>query len=98
MDIRDARPFPTTHHTMIHANDITTSSPATQAAIIALRGADTTNPNHHIWDNNGTWWLHYTLHLADYTKRRVRESLRTRDVEEARRRRDARLATLRFAS
>jgi hypothetical protein len=20
-----------------------------------------TNPNHHIWKNNGTWWLHFTL-------------------------------------
>lgn len=83
---------------MIHANYITTSSPTTQAAVVALRGADAGNADHHIWNNNGTWWLHYTLHLADYTKRRVRESLRTRDVEEARRRRDARLATLRFAS
>ena len=25
------------------------------------------NPNHHLWNNNGTWWLHYTEHLPDYT-------------------------------
>jgi len=83
---------------MIHAIDSHANHPTATAAVIALRGAGAANPNHHIWNNNGTWWLHYTLHLADYTKRRVRESLRTRDVDEARRRRDARLAGLRFAT
>lgn len=47
------------------------------------------NPNNHLWNNNGTWWVHYTEHLPDWTKRRVRRSLGTRDVTEARRRRDA---------
>lgn len=47
------------------------------------------NPNHHLWDNHGTWWLHYTLHLPDFTKHRVRQSLATRCVHTARRRRDA---------
>ena len=42
------------------------------------------NPNHHLWKNNGTWWLHYTEHLPDYTKRRVRRSLNTRSLEAAR--------------
>jgi len=83
---------------MIHANHIPNPGTSAQAAVVTLRGADAGKANHHIWNNNGTWWLHYTLHLADYTKRRVRESLRTRDVEEARRRRDARLAGLRFAT
>lgn len=46
------------------------------------------NPLHHLWNNNGTWWLHYTEHLADFTKRRVRRSLRTHDLELAIRRRD----------
>ena len=46
------------------------------------------NPNHHLWNNNGTWWLHYTEHLADYTKRRVRLSLRTHNVKAARAIRD----------
>jgi hypothetical protein len=46
------------------------------------------NPNHHLWNNNGTWWLHYTEHLADYTKRRVRLSLHTRSVKAARAIRD----------
>jgi hypothetical protein len=35
------------------------------------------NPDHHIWLNNGTYWIHYTEHLPDYTKRRVRRSLHT---------------------
>lgn len=30
------------------------------------------NRLHHLWNNNGTWWLHYTEHLPDFTKRRVR--------------------------
>jgi hypothetical protein len=46
------------------------------------------NLNHHIWNNNGTWWLHYTEHLADYTKRRVRISLHTHNVRAARAIRD----------
>jgi hypothetical protein len=46
------------------------------------------NPNHHLWNNNGTWWLHYTEHLPDYTKRRVRFSLYTHHVRIARIMRD----------
>ncbi len=56
------------------------------------------NPNHHLWSNNGTWWLHYTVHLPDYTKRRVRRSLKTKCVVEARAKRDAVLSRMRFAS
>ena len=46
------------------------------------------NPDHHLWNNHGTWWLHYTLHLPDYTKRRIRKSLGTNNVLEPRARRD----------
>ena len=49
---------------------------------------DPDNPNHHLWNNHGTWWLHYTVHPTPHTKRRVRLSLRTRDVVLARERRD----------
>lgn len=49
---------------------------------------ETVNPDHHIWNNNGTWWCHFTVHHADYTAERVRVSLHTRDLAEARRRRD----------
>ncbi|MFM7181518.1 MAG: hypothetical protein ACKO2G_08655 [Verrucomicrobiales bacterium] len=44
--------------------------------------------DHHLWNNNGTWWFHATAHLADNTARRIRLSLRTTDLAEARRRRD----------
>ncbi len=50
--------------------------------------ADGANPDHHLWNNRGTWWCHFTLHRPDYTAERVRVSLRTRDLAEARCRRD----------
>ena len=28
---------------------------------IALR-IDESNLNHHLWNNNGTWWIHYTVY------------------------------------
>jgi hypothetical protein len=46
------------------------------------------NSNHHLWLNNGTWYTHYTLHSTDFTKRRVRVSLGTHDIEKARAARD----------
>ena len=55
---------------------------------------DPANANHHLWNNHGTWWLHYTLHLPDYTKRRIRKSLSTRSLEAARTKRDTFLTTL----
>jgi hypothetical protein len=47
------------------------------------------NFNHHLWQNNGTWWCHFTVHLANFTKQRVRRSLKTCDLVQARERRDA---------
>lgn len=47
------------------------------------------NSRHHLWNNNGTWWCHYTLHLPDFTKKRVRVSLDTHDPREARAKRDS---------
>ena len=41
------------------------------------------SPLHHLWNNNGTWWCHYTVHLPDYTKKRVRVSLDTHSAEQA---------------
>ena len=48
----------------------------------------TSNPDHNLWDNNGTYWCRFTVHYPDYTKGRVAKSLHTRDLAEARRRRD----------
>lgn len=53
------------------------------------------NPDHHLWNNNGTWWCHYTVHRPDYTKARIRRSLQTRDLPTARLRRDRLLVGLR---
>lgn len=55
---------------------------------------DAENPNHHLWDNHGTWFLHYTLHPTPFTKERIRRSLGTKDVNVARERRDNFFATL----
>jgi hypothetical protein len=68
----------------------------TQQATLAIR-TPADNANHHLWNNNGTWWCHYTVHLPDYTKQRVRASLGTCRVNEARRRRDRVLAEVSFA-
>ena len=56
---------------------------------------DDDNEQHHLWLNNGTWWVHYTLNF-DFRTRRVRRSLGTKSLAEAIRKRDAlfeRLAT-----
>jgi hypothetical protein len=47
------------------------------------------NPNHHLWNNHGTWFLHYTVHPTPFTKERVRRSLGTSSLAAARERRDA---------
>jgi len=51
------------------------------------------NPNHHLWNNNGTWFIHYMIHPTPITKERIRRSLRTKCVDEARAIRDALLAS-----
>jgi hypothetical protein len=52
------------------------------------------NANHHLWNNHGTWWCHLTLHLPDFTKHRLRRSLGTACLDEARQIRDFLLAVL----
>jgi len=47
------------------------------------------NPNHHLWNNHGTWFLHYTVHPTPFTKERIRRSLGTKDIRVARERRDS---------
>lgn len=49
---------------------------------------DPSNPNHHLWNNNGTWFIHYTVWPDKLTSRRVRRSLGTRSVLRARIKRD----------
>jgi hypothetical protein len=50
---------------------------------------DATNPDHHLYNNNGTWWIHYTTYPTLVTTKRVRRSLKTKDDVIARQRRDA---------
>ena len=52
------------------------------------------NENHHLWNNHGIWFLHYTVHPTPFTKERIRRSLGTKDLKAARLRRDAFFATL----
>lgn len=46
------------------------------------------NPNHHIWNNNGTWYCKFVLILANGERSVICNSLDTKDVEVARRKRD----------
>ena len=68
-------------------------SPATYIEELAIR-VDESNPNHHLWNNNGTWWLHYTIYPTPVTAERRRKSLRTKCIEHARRKRDGILRAL----
>ena len=45
------------------------------------------DPNHHLWRNGRLWWIAFTVRLG-HLQERVRFSLKTADVEDARRRRD----------
>jgi hypothetical protein len=56
------------------------------------------NPDHHLWNNNGTWWCHFTLHTNQGTMHRMRRSLRTHCADQARRRRDGLLHRLSAAN
>jgi hypothetical protein len=56
---------------------------------------DGSNPDHHIWNNNGTYFIHVTLRWNGQRKLRLRKSLGTKDRIEARRRRDHWLVRMR---
>ena len=60
---------------------------STQVEELALR-IDESNLNHHLWNNNGTWWIHYTIYPTPVTAERIRRSLKTKILQEARIRRD----------
>jgi hypothetical protein len=49
-------------------------------------------PDHHLWRNGRIWWIAFTFHTAEGRKYRIRRSLRTSDVGEARANRDALLS------
>jgi hypothetical protein len=47
------------------------------------------DPDHHLWRNGRLYWVAFTVHLPGWRKERIRRSLGTADLDEARRRRDA---------
>ena len=49
---------------------------------------ETIDPDHHLWRNGRLYWVAFTVHLPGWQKERVRTSLGTADIVEARRRRD----------
>ncbi len=61
--------------------------PANILTLASLRISEG-NLNHHLWNNNGTWFLHYTVYPTPFTKERIRRSLGTKCVDTARERRD----------
>ena len=46
------------------------------------------NPKHHLWNNHGTWFVHFVVHPTPFTKARERFSLGTKSLEQAQRLRD----------
>ena len=50
--------------------------------------ATASDPDHHLWRNGRLYWVAFTVHLPSWQKERVRLSLGTDDLREARRRRD----------
>jgi hypothetical protein len=47
------------------------------------------DPDHHLWRNGRLFWVAFTVHLPGWQKERIRLSLGTDDVVEARKRRDS---------
>ena len=50
------------------------------------------HPDHHLWRNGRLYWAAFTIHVGGWRIERIRRSLGTDDLAEARRRRDALLA------
>ena len=71
---------------------VTSIAPGARTALpvsctVSDAGKDGVDPNHHLWRNGRLWWIAFTVHRG-HLQERLRFSLRTHDVEEARRRRD----------
>jgi hypothetical protein len=64
---------------------------------LATRRTDT-NPNHHLWNNNGTWWIRFTLRSTAGESIRHAYSLKTPDLDAARRKRDRILTAIQTKS
>lgn len=73
-------------------------APARPALQVALNPDDRRfqrlGPNHHLWRNGRFWWVAYTVIIDGWRQERIRHSLKTDDLIEARRRRDGLLAAV----
>jgi hypothetical protein len=68
-------------------------SPSIQLALdLNSRRAGRLGENHHLWRNGRLWWIAYTLLHDGWRQERIRHSLGTADLFEARHRRDVILA------
>ena len=50
-------------------------------------------PDHHMWDNNGSWWAHFSVTRLRGRCKRIRVPLCTKNRKLARQRRDQLLKT-----
>ena len=66
---------------------ITMSDSNTRPAMQLISRERESHPNHHLTNNNGTWWCQITVHQGPFS-RRLRFSLGTGDLERARSLRD----------
>ena len=53
------------------------------------RRQKTAGPDHHLWNNHGSWWFHGTFHLPNGTAERQRVNLKTTILDDARLKRDS---------
>ena len=82
-------PNPLAQHRSIVPTWNESERPSSAAVPLLRVRVNADNPNHHLWNNHGTWFLHYTVHPTPFTKERVRRSLATPSLAVARERRDA---------
>lgn len=61
---------------------------AKKTSVVPLIRGKNYGPDHHIWDNNGTWWVHFSVTRQRGRSKRSRLSLHTSDRKTARLRRD----------
>ncbi len=64
-------------------------APRVATVELASSRAFASNPNHHLWKNGRLWWIAFTLIHDGWRQERVRQSLGTDNLLEARQRRDA---------
>ncbi len=70
------------------STDILPARPERATALSRRRPCKQDAQNHHLWRNGRRWWIAFTVHTPDGRGIRIRRSLGTTDVHEARLRRD----------